>query len=126
MGRPSNCSCDLVLEDQWRVVSRWTGAGAADLTKVQGKGIVSIVRQGAVGEHRITFQDVGGRIIGVRGFVHTADNVAPLVVKEVQGSYSAANKTVDIEIWDLAVPGKLDAPADSLVDIEVIFAHNNS
>lgn len=102
-----------------KMVGYYTGAGAANLTKVLAPGIASITRT-AVGKHTVVFTDVGGDLIGANIVVHTAANALPQIGKIVPATYNAAAKSVDIELWDLGVvSGALaDAPAASRVLME--------
>lgn len=102
-----------------KMVGYYTGAGNSNLTKVVAPGIVSVTRT-AVGKHTVVFQDVGGDLIGADIVVHTGASALPLVGKIVPASYSAANKSVDIEFWDLgAASGALaDAAAATMVLME--------
>lgn len=111
-----------------RVDGRLVGAGAADLARAAdgsaGKGIVLGTRT-STGSFTLKLATSGGALAGGGGIVHTAAGVAPLLVKIVPGSHDSTEKTVDIEIFDLA--GSLaDPPAGSVVDVAVLFAQKGS
>lgn len=104
------------------VPSLWTGAGAADLTKVYGPGYTQ-ADQTATGKYTLYFQDVGSQVIDCQIHVHQATGEDPLIGSFVPGTFSIANKTLNIEISDLA--GTLtDAPSATKVSIFTYFSKN--
>lgn len=87
---------------------RWTGAAAANLTKVTGSGL-SIARQG-VGVHRLSWDQVGAQLDGLPVFglaANTPSAIDRYTVIADFDSYSAANRTIDFTIFD-----ETGAPAD--------------
>lgn len=105
--------------------SLWTGKGAADMVKVQGKGVVSVAHT-ATGKYTVTFQDVGGRLLELSAVVQQATGVAPMVGTYVTGTFSQSAKTAHLEIWDLATPSLADATDTSQVFLKAIFAKNST
>jgi len=128
MTRPANAHPFKKAAQQREWCSRgwYAGAGASVPTKVRGIG-QALTRTG-VGLYTMTFTDVGGQLVGLRGTTHTVATVIPQVWKLVPGSYSAANKSVNIECWDLgAVGGVLADPpatANTFVELEFTFLDN--
>lgn len=109
--------------ETWVQPTLWTGAGAADLTKVLAPGVVS-VHETATGKYTVTFQDVGGLLIDVIGRVHNATGTSPYQVEFTPGTYSATAKTVAIEVYDMATPSLADAPSGAKVSLTFVWAKN--
>ena len=90
------------------VEGAWLGAGAANMTKVNGSGILSVVRTGA-GTFTITFADIGVQVRNATVQVHTLATVAPQIAKVNLATFSTSARTLQLEIWSLA--GALTDPA---------------
>lgn len=123
MPSPGNAAPLRAIGEVWSVYARYTGAGAAVPTKVYGPGITSITRQG-VGQYTINFQDVGAQIVDFNMLQHTAAGAGPLVGKMVNGSFSRATKSVQVEMWDLATPTRTELINAVEVTIQVTFSKN--
>jgi hypothetical protein len=126
MGRPSTASFTKVASSvrQWSV--RWLGAGAGASVPVKQNGNGALTRQG-VGLYTWTLGDVGGKVLGFYGKTHTVATVAGQNWKYVGGSFSAANKTVQIECWSEA--GALADPVatvNTVVELELTFLDNST
>lgn len=121
---PSRKSVPSITE----VIGRWKGGGAAaNCTRAAGEwsaGISSVNYNGATGKYRITFTDVPGQqLVSFCLEVGRATGVTnALKVKVVEGSYSIANKTIDIEICDLATPTGVDLATTDRLYVRLSFA----
>jgi hypothetical protein len=117
------------ITPEFTVRSIYTGAGAAAMTKVRGKGMVSPgnTRQG-VGLYTLQVVDGGAQVMDVKGVTHTAATVSPQLWKFVPGSYVRSTPTspatVQVECWNVVAPALADPPAASLVALEITFAEN--
>ena len=87
------------------VVGVWTGGGATtDMTHSStdwNRGVVSVKSTGVAGKYTIAFIDVpGAQLVSDMCKVLRATGAHPLVANVVAGSYSVANKTVALEVYD--------------------------
>ena len=140
MTTPSTASAQnaAAITPEFTVRSVFTGAGAAVMTKVRGKGMVSPgnTRQG-IGLFTLQIVDGGAQVIGLDGITHTAAGTIPQTWKFVPGTYvrstATGPATVQVECWQpLLVSGAAgqpvtalaDPPAGSLVLIQLTFADN--
>ena len=112
-----------VLEPNLRTVSGvFTGAAAANMVKVTGKGITSLAYNAATGKFLLNFTDVGVEIRGWRIHVGANTGVAPPVGSLVLGSFSASAKTCQVEFWDMAAPSLSNPQSTMKVYVEVDFS----
>lgn len=90
------------------VVARFTGGGgAADMTKVYGRGVDSVKYNSATGAYKITFTNVGEYFLGGQMTALSAGSTsAQKVVNPV--AYSSTDKTLTIFITDVATPTAKD------------------
>ena len=126
MGRPTTASFTntSATAREWAARLTATGAGAANITKVKGRGITT-TRQG-IGLFTAFFTDAS-TLAGLDGVTHTAATVAPQEWKLVPASFVKQTPTspasVGIECWSAA--GALaDPPAGALVDLMFTFYDN--
>lgn len=115
MSLPGSISPVRTSIETAEVIGYYTGAGAADLTKVVGSGIASIAYT-ATGKYTITFAagQLGALLVDVDVKVHTAANAAPLIGKFVPASVNMTAGTVDIELWALAGAGTASLTSGAL------------
>lgn len=131
MTTPSTASAQnaSAITPEFTVRSIYTGAGAAAMTKVRGKGMVSPgnTRQG-VGLYTLQVVDGGAQVMDLEGITHTAATVSPQVWKFVPGTYvrssSTAPATVQVECWNLVTPVLADPPVAALVALKITFSEN--
>ena len=124
MTTPSTASAQNAMAQTPEFTTRgvFTGAGAAAMTKVRGKGMTSPgnTRQG-VGLYTLFFVDGGGQVADVTGLTHAAATVAPQTWKFVPGSYVRSTPTtaaqIQVECWQaLTVSGAAGTPTSALAD----------
>jgi hypothetical protein len=115
------------ITPEFSVRGVFTGAGAAAMTKVRGKGLTSPgnTRQG-VGLYTLQIVDGGAQVLDVDGTTHTAATVTPQKWKYVNGSYvkqtSTTPATIQVECWNLAAAALADPPVGSQVSLQVVFS----
>lgn len=117
------------ITPEFTIRAIFTGAGAAAMTKVRGKGLTSHgnTRQG-VGLYTIQIVGTGAQVLDVEGTTHTAATVTPQKWKYVPGSLVRNTATgagsIQVECWNLAAAALADPPAASQVSLEITFAYN--
>lgn len=105
------------------VYGTYTGAGAANMVKLTGRGIASVNYNSATGKYLITFTDVGAEIRSCKITVHNnTAGAAPLVGSAQITTFSTSAKTLPFETWDLAAPGLANVTSVMTCHIEVIFS----
>lgn len=103
-------------------ITRFAGGGAAaNMSKVSGSGITSIVYV-STGLYTVTFAEVGSAIRNAQITVHTVAAGAPRVAKLNLATLSLPAKTCQLEVWDMATPSLVDLATTASVDIQVDWA----
>lgn len=107
------------LAEERPVQIAMTGTGAAAPTKRYGQG-VTITRTG-VGVYRLTFKEQLGKFVGLRSPCFGADAMNAVKGYSIsRGAYSAANKYIDISLWDSA-NAAVDLAASQYLELEILF-----
>ena len=126
------------ITPEFTVRGLFTGAGAAALTKVRGKGLTTPgnTRQG-VGLYTLIIVDGGAQVMDLSGTTNTAAGIAPQQWKFVPGTYvrstATSPATLQVECWQvLTVSGAAGSPNSALTDppvgstvaLQITFSEN--
>lgn len=117
------------ITPQFIIRGLFNGTGAAVMTKVRGKGLVSPgnTRQG-VGLFTIQIVDTGAQLVDLDGTTHTPATVGPQKWKLVPGTFVRNTATgpgsVQVECWNVVAAALADPPVGSQVSINLVFAEN--
>ena len=126
MAAPGSLSTQRSYDETFELITQWTGAGGASLTKVQGRGVVSVVWT-ATGIFTVTFtDDLGGRLADVSGTTHSLATIQAMTWKANYATYDTAAKTIQVECWGVGGGVLVDPAASSTVALRFTFYKNNS
>ena len=104
------------------VCSRWLGTGAADATLISGRGVAT-VDQTATGLYTITFNNVGGTLLGL--FLQVMNTAGTAAAQKVANPilYSASAKTYTISVVNMdATPVLADLAASDELQIMAVWS----
>ena len=122
MSLPNASPMRLAEPNTQHCIAKFNGGGAAaNWSKLDGDGISSVTYNAATGKFKINFTDVGVSILSAAGVGHRATGSAPLHVGFVPGTLSIANKTVDIEVWDMATPSLVDPATTVEIHLDICW-----
>jgi hypothetical protein len=105
----------------------WTTNGSGNMTKVFGPGVTSFNYNSSTGKFKVTFNSqVTGTLVDATIVAHGATGQSPYIGSVVLSTWSATNKTVEVEFWDLATPSLASPSATNQPKCSATFTFTNS